>query len=1595
MGSDHATVALTVYDEDLTSTTFSRVQIETLDQTQAAILSQHFGVAKGERVLICMPNSPEFFVTFLACIRHGAVAVPYPIPRYPTSVHADLSQCRTDLQRMQAVVANSGSRLVLTTARVARLHAVVRVVLGFDLPMTVVDVRQLQKAPLTYRPREEHVGDDVAFIQYTSGSTGTPKGVVITRSMLDAATNKFATEFEIGGVARSARRTVSWLPVHHDMGLIAMLQSFRCNVPFELLSPLTFMTNPSFYVERLARDASETVTFVPSFALGYMMKRVGVACDLSHATFIVGSDKVTEVAAQFQARFRADVRPTYGQAENVCHVTGGLRPTEGALHTALPASMAAGDAVAPVDAGGVLYARHQINSKSVDTVRIVDPTTLRACAPGVVGELWYTGACRASQYWDVPESDAMNVRIAGEREDTLYNRSGDLAVVLADDLYIVGRLRNCVKIGGRAVHLEDVEVHVRHSVSGVRPGGVCCSAAPGEREAVILFVEPVQERDLDARDAEFDRLATQITAAVYEASQCVPEAVVLCRRGLIEKTTSGKLRRGAVASAFEANPSHASVMYVHRPSAGAAVLSADDVAVRLQQASQQDLSSRAGSERAIRLVVTATLEQEVRGADTQLSTLGLSSMRASVIQSRLQAIGLPFSIADIVGGSIGSLAQQSLHTLHTDPCVEYHATSPVVTGAPTRWFGAFDLLILAVAYVASYALALVPNMLLASAVIQRWGVTPALFGAPCALPIASACKFAVSCACKWVVVGREVSGNPALFGWRHLGRRMAQHFFEDWQLSTFNAMVVCGTSLYSWQLRCHGLEVGPGCAICSTRLQGFDLIQIEAGARVASDVTLRTDVAIPAHDVTGAHLHVSTVRLRAGATVASSAVLHPGCDVGKLTHVLSDSVVARRLPADTVWGGRPLCRQSATEHRSVPPPRPMEGFCASCVMVWTCIPFVFVHVLVRAYAPRWVAGSGVLQLAYAESWMRVATIVCCWIVYVVSRRLMMGGTLREGDSSKRIRIEACAQAYKLLYRPDHHTSLCELPIVRWVITTLMGATVAEMPPAMFRPAWFGSSACVPEMVRIDEGAFVAEGMTLSTAQPDGSHVKVRIGTGSVVGIRTRVQACVGAHSVVIAHAHVQTPTSDHTTVFGSYGARRAWRSNDYGAARVRRSTVWKTLAVAVLYNSVVVQSVAALSLATAHALLHRGDDRLVNANTYGVCRDATLQRVKLDPMATSVLYEHRYDPTRALRALRTKHDSVAHTDATDQRSQLCWERACATVFDAMGYTCVERSLEGSEGYVAEILARNATSVDDELTIAWSERAFEGVAGRDGILRTLGELVRTFNVSSAVGESINYHASLMIPRTGGGANVTVSPASARAFRRHLRARVASDMESNVTKAARRALAYCIDEWTNFSQQAGDGTIPPHRCLEMHLQTMALAYSWKTAPATTVRLLRLCLTMFIDALVFMFACTLLKRFISPRFLKTREYGPKESVSEMVEYASSFVLCSTGTRWFRCSTLKSLLLRIGGCAIGKGALVEGVVYDDAFVSIGDGVCIDADASVIGHELGMRCSMRRRLLRVGNNVRIGAKARLTIGNVVTADTWVDGAVLMPDEVR
>src|SRR5579859_3412254 len=137
---------------------------------------QALGLRKGDRVALILPNNDDFVLCFLGAIRAGII----PAPIYPPMA---LGQLQAYLDNTRHIVAKSGARVLVTTAKIKRLLGTVQSACPALEQVVAIEGIRESTEPL----KAEKVGlEDVAFLQFTSGSTSRPKGVALTHANLAA-----------------------------------------------------------------------------------------------------------------------------------------------------------------------------------------------------------------------------------------------------------------------------------------------------------------------------------------------------------------------------------------------------------------------------------------------------------------------------------------------------------------------------------------------------------------------------------------------------------------------------------------------------------------------------------------------------------------------------------------------------------------------------------------------------------------------------------------------------------------------------------------------------------------------------------------------------------------------------------------------------------------------------------------------------------------------------------------------------------------------------------------------------------------------------------------------------------------------------------------------------------------------------------------------------------------------------------------------------------------------------------------------------------------------------------------------------------------
>ncbi len=504
---------------------------------------QALGVKKGDRVGIVLPDSDEFILTFVAAMVAGAVPVPIYPPFSFKNLDGYLDSVAHILRASRATVLVTTPALDATFGPAMSLRAV---------DARVVNTVTLEQHRQTFRTVD--VGpDDLAFLQFTSGSTNRPKGVLVRHRHLAAN----AEAFMVHGVDVDPRtdRTVSWLPLFHDMGLIGFVVGpLFTGTPGVFLLTSSFVRSPRIWLETITRT-NGTITYAPNFAYALINKRFKErdleGLDLS--TLRVAGCGAEPISAKVLRDFgkllapvgfrEAAFLPSYGMAESTLAITFVDRSRGLVTERVQGASIERGSAVtAPDDATDVHefvncgrpFPGHDV--KIVSTHGTVVPDRQ-------VGEVVTRGPSVCDGYFENPEATA-------EAFKGGWLHTGDLGFSVNGDLYICGRAKDVVIVRGRNFYPSDIEWSVGE-LEKVKRGNVCVFSVPGDDEEKVIVVVEGARADALALEA-----ATK--ACVLERFGLKVESVPVVPPGSLPKTSSGKLQRRKTRELFLGNklPQH-------------------------------------------------------------------------------------------------------------------------------------------------------------------------------------------------------------------------------------------------------------------------------------------------------------------------------------------------------------------------------------------------------------------------------------------------------------------------------------------------------------------------------------------------------------------------------------------------------------------------------------------------------------------------------------------------------------------------------------------------------------------------------------------------------------------------------------------------------------------------------------------------------------------------------------------------------------------------------------------------------------------------------------------------------------------------------
>ena len=437
-----------------------------------------YGVRRGDRVVLALPNCPEYVISFFALQKLGALAINVG----PLVGVDDLRHLITrttprvvigmDLQASKLVgVAKESSvdRFVWVTLQsyqtlVGRLGYQLKLWQGWDRatgsPTTHTTIAQLFENAPAIPPTVEPSPDATAVLQPTSGTTGSLKLVQLSHRSLLANATQVAVWM---GVRHGQERVLTILPMFHVYGLtIGLLSPIFCAATITLMT--RFDSAQTLAV--LERERPTVFPMVPAIceALSCEIERgANRSVTLAMRCISGAAPLPIEVAQRFERLTGARVVEGYGLSESspVTHVNPLTRPRYGYIGLPLPDTLC----------------------------RIVDlEEGTRDVALGEPGELLVAGPQIMSGYFGDVE-DTLRA-LSTDAQGRVWLHTGDVARMDADGFFqILDRKKDMIIRSGLKVYPGKVEQLLK-THERVADAAVIGHADPVRTEEVVAVIAP-------------------------------------------------------------------------------------------------------------------------------------------------------------------------------------------------------------------------------------------------------------------------------------------------------------------------------------------------------------------------------------------------------------------------------------------------------------------------------------------------------------------------------------------------------------------------------------------------------------------------------------------------------------------------------------------------------------------------------------------------------------------------------------------------------------------------------------------------------------------------------------------------------------------------------------------------------------------------------------------------------------------------------------------------------------------------------------------------------------------------------------------------
>lgn len=509
---------------------------------RAAQHLQKSGIGDQEVVFLALPFSVTLIEAIWGTLLLGA------IPAVFSYVHPSLDK-KVYIKQMHTVLQISKVHMLVTIPEIKK--GLDEIDLDINCPIIIdIDKEIISGEEILLAGKAELSSEKIAVLQFSSGSTGQRKGVMLSHRAIFSYFD--GSEEAVGHNSKDVH--VYWLPLYHDLGLInGLLLPNIFGFPCVLMSPMHWIYRPEILFKAISKYDG-TMTWMPNFAFKHSLriteeKLEGVDLSTWRTIGSGGEPVEAEGLELFYEKFspyglkKTALASGYGLAEQVVGVArtpiigppnvdwvDGMKLREEGIAVPVPENSKSGKAFV---SSGILYRGLEIKIVS-DSGAILSERN--------VGEIAIRGDQMFSGYYQHPELTAQVV-VDG------WFYTGDLGYIFAGQIYICGRKKDLIIVGGDNIYPQDIEAVVSE-FSVVRPGRAVAFGVEDKRlgtERVVVAAELKQALN----NTEKAVIASEIRQRVFEELGIrVAKVHLVEEKGWVVKTSSGKMARRATQQKY-------------------------------------------------------------------------------------------------------------------------------------------------------------------------------------------------------------------------------------------------------------------------------------------------------------------------------------------------------------------------------------------------------------------------------------------------------------------------------------------------------------------------------------------------------------------------------------------------------------------------------------------------------------------------------------------------------------------------------------------------------------------------------------------------------------------------------------------------------------------------------------------------------------------------------------------------------------------------------------------------------------------------------------------------------------------------------------